>query len=343
MSETTFRYFETGSTDPYYNLAFEEYIFDHYTEGDDLILWQNDNTVVIGKNQITAQQVNAPFIEAHGVNVVRRMTGGGAVYHDLGNLNYSFITDDEEDDISSTLEVLARPIVEALRGLGLSAEVSGRNDILIDGKKVSGTAQRASHGRILHHGTLLFDANKEMVAGALKVDQEKFRGKGIKSVKSRIGNIRDSLAALTESGAEDVPVDITSFWAYLKEALLGENAEPIRLSDDALAAINELAGTKYRTYEWNYGRSPRFELTSRRYLPGGLLEVLANVRHDRIEAIKFHGDFLARKPLDEIEAAFIGCPFDRADVMAVLGRFPLSQYFGEITAEEIAGTLFGES
>jgi len=376
MSETTFRYFETGSTDPYYNLAFEEYVFDHFEEGDILILWQNDNTVVIGKNQITAQQVNAPFIEAHKVNVVRRMTGGGAVYHDLGNLNYSFITDDDGEDVSSTLEVLARPIVEALKGLGLDAEVSGRNDILIGGRKVSGTAQRVAHDRILHHGTLLFEANKEMVAGALKVDQEKFRGKGIKSVSARIGNIRDFLieqAARGTDGAETadgteaagdgeteaantkadgmspeeiksegLPVDINSFWAYLRGALPGADREPVRLSSEALAAIEELADTKYRTYEWNYGRSPRFESSSRRYLPGGLLETFVNVRHDRIEAVRFHGDFLARKSLDEIEQALVETRYERTAVAEVLRSFKLNQYFGDITADEIVNTLFGE-
>ena len=363
MSETTFRYFETGSTDPYYNLAFEEYVFDHFEEGDILILWQNDNTVVIGKNQITAQQVNAPFIEEHKVNVVRRMTGGGAVYHDLGNLNYSFITDDDGEDVSSTLEVLARPIVEALKGLGLDAEVSGRNDILIGGRKVSGTAQRVAHDRILHHGTLLFEANKEMVAGALKVDQEKFRGKGIKSVSARIGNIRDFLleeaahgkkgagtADVTEAAGmkaeererEELPVDISSFWAYLRRALPGADREPVTLDSEALAAIEELADTKYRTYEWNYGRSPRFEISSRRYLPGGLLETFVNVRHDRIEEVRFHGDFLARRPLDEIEQALVDTRYERTAVAEVLRSFKLNQYFGEITSDEIVNTLFGE-
>ena len=157
MGKTHFRYFETGSTDPYYNLAFEEYLFDHFLQDSILMLWQNDRTVVIGRNQITQQQVNIPFIEAHRINVVRRMTGGGAVYHDLGNLNYSFITDEVGSSVSQSLEILAVPIVEALRGLGLEASVSGRNDILVSGRKVSGTAQRAAHGRILHHGTLLFD------------------------------------------------------------------------------------------------------------------------------------------------------------------------------------------
>ena len=146
-------YLETGSTDPAYNLAFEEYVLTHRMDGDYLILWQNDNTVVVGQNQNTAAEINRAFVEAHGVHVVRRTTGGGAVYHDLGNLNYSFITDEEAGSLR--LERFTAPVVDALASLGLQAEASGRNDILVEGRKVSGTAQRVYKTRILHHGTLL--------------------------------------------------------------------------------------------------------------------------------------------------------------------------------------------
>ena len=167
-------YLETGSQSPYYNLAFEEYVLTHRTQGDYLLLWQNENTIVVGQNQNTEAEINRPFVEAHHINVVRRSTGGGAVYHDLGNLNYSFITD-AGDKASISMDRFTSPVVEALKGLGLQAEASGRNDILVEGRKVSGTAQRLHGNRILHHGTLLFDANADMVAGALQVDPEKFQ------------------------------------------------------------------------------------------------------------------------------------------------------------------------
>lgn len=157
-------YLETGSTDPAYNLAFEEVVLQNRREGNTLLLWQNDHAVVIGQNQNAEEEINHAFVEAHGIRVVRRMTGGGAVYHDLGNLNYSWMTDVENAG-AITYQQFTRPVVEALRGLGMAAEASGRNDILVEGRKVSGTAQRLLGKRILHHGTLLFDSDPEMIAG----------------------------------------------------------------------------------------------------------------------------------------------------------------------------------
>ena len=187
-------YLETGSVDPCYNLALEQYVLEHFREGDWLLLWQNANTVVIGLNQNTAEEINAAFVEKHGVNVVRRMTGGGAVYHDLGNLNYSFICDVGNAE-ELTIRRFTDPVCRALAAMGVDAETSGRNDILVVGKKVSGVAQRITNGRILHHGTLLFDSDPAMIEGALKADPAKFRSKSAKSVRSRVGNIRDYLPA----------------------------------------------------------------------------------------------------------------------------------------------------
>ena len=182
-------YLETGSTDPTYNLAFEEYVQANRREGNYLILWQNKNAVIIGRNQNAGEEINRDFVQQHDIQVVRRNTGGGAVYHDLGNLNYSFITDGGDlQNRSATL--FTDPVVKALRGLGLDSEASGRNDILVSGCKVSGTAQHMLQGRILHHGTLLFDSNPEMIAGALNPDPTKFQSKSVKSVRSRVGNIR---------------------------------------------------------------------------------------------------------------------------------------------------------
>lgn len=323
-------YLETGSHDPAYNLAFEEYVLRHRTDGDYLLLWQNDNTVVVGQNQNTEAEINRQFIEEHHIHVVRRSTGGGAVYHDLGNLNYSFITD-AGDAERMTMERFTVPIVEALRGLGLCAEASGRNDILVEGRKVSGTAQRLLGHRILHHGTLLFDSDPAMVSGALNVDPEKFRSKSTKSIRSRIGNIRDFLKA--DMGLEE-------FWQYLKVNLTGSGVVEGKLTSDELDEIEKLKLTKYDTWDWTYGRSPRYTMRNKRYWDGGILEVLADVEHGVIVNITFYGDFLSIHPLAEVTSALTGILFREENFCKVLERFDLKKYFGNIRKDEIMETVF---
>lgn len=322
-------YLETGSQSPYYNLAFEEYVLTHRTQGDYLLLWQNENTIVVGQNQNTEAEINRPFVEAHHIHVVRRSTGGGAVYHDLGNLNYSFITDVGDDGIS--IRRFTEPVVAALRSLGLNAEASGRNDILVEGRKVSGTAQRRHGGRILHHGTLLFDANPGMVAGALNVDPEKFRSKSTKSVRSRIGNIRDFLPN---------DMELPAFWAYLKDALSGGGLTPGALSAGELAEVDRLKREKYDTWEWNYGRSPKFNVRCKRYWDGGCLEANVSIANGVITDVRFFGDFLSVCGLEELVERLKGVAFRPEDVGAVLNDSPVGELFGGITADEVTATIF---
>ena len=327
--EKTVHYLETHSQNPYYNLAFEEYVLCHRTEGDYLLLWQNDNTIVVGRNQNTEAEINRAFVEEHHINVVRRGTGGGAVYHDLGNLNYSFITDVGDDGIS--IRRFTQPVVAALRSLGLNAEASGRNDILVEGRKVSGTAQRRHGGRILHHGTLLFDANPGMVAGALNVDPEKFRSKSTKSVRSRIGNIRDFLPN---------DMELPAFWAYLKDALSGGGLTPGALSAGELAEVDRLKREKYDTWEWNYGRSPKFDVRCKRYWDGGCLEANVSIANGVITDVRFFGDFLSVCGLEELVERLKGVAFRPEDVRAVLNDRPVGELFGGITADEVTATIF---
>ena len=324
-------YMETGSHNPFYNLAFEEYVLANRREGNYLLLWQNANTIVVGQNQNTAEEINEAFVREHQINVVRRTTGGGAVYHDLGNLNYSFISD---AGVSSEMNrrQFVEPVVEALRGLGLDAEASGRNDILVSGCKVSGTAQRVLNGRILHHGTLLFDADSSMIAGALNVDPLKFRSKGVRSVRSRVGNIRNFL-----------PVDMTimEFWDYLIRTLSGTGLRTETLSTSEMEAVLALKESKYDTWEWNFGRSPGgCQLAGKQKWDGGILEIHASVKQGHIRDIAFYGDFLSLEPLTPVREQLCGCPYRREDVEKILNRHPLNRYFGSITEEEILSTLF---
>lgn len=324
-------YLETGSTDPYYNLAFEDYVLTNRREGDYLILWQNDNTIVIGRNQNTEAEINRHVVEERGIRVVRRQTGGGAVYHDLGNLNYSFITDSGELETLS-FKQFTEPVVRALRALGADAEASGRNDILISGRKVSGTAQRVLKNRVLHHGTLLYDSDPQAVADALNVDPEKFRDKASKSVRSRIGNIRDYI--------RDPQMSLSEFWAYLKTALAESQVVPGDLTDVEKEAIRTLRDEKYVTWDWNFGASPAFDMRRKRRFSGGGLEVLAQVDKGYIQALTFYGDFLATEPLEPVTESLVGCAFTKEAVGSILDTCNLKTAFGGITKEEILQTIF---
>lgn len=323
-------YMETGSFSPSYNLAFEEYALCNKTEGTYVILWQNSNAVIIGRNQNTAEEINRAFVDAHDISVVRRTTGGGAVYHDLGNLNYSFICD-AGDVEALTFEKFTAPIVKALRSMGLCAEVSGRNDILVNGLKVSGTAQRLYNNRVLHHGTLLFDSNLDMIAGALNADPDKFKSKSAKSVRSRVGNIRGMLP-------DDMQTD--EFRRYIKEYLCAGGSKTATMSDAEFHSIMELEKSKYATWEWNYGSFPIYDMHNRKHWTGGSLEVCLTVRKGFLENIAFYGDFLAMRDMNMLCDALVGVKNTREEVKRVLSEFDMREYFGSITLDEVIDTMF---
>ena len=326
-------YLETGSVDPCYNLALEQYVLEQRREGDWLMLWQNRNTVVVGLNQNTAEEINASFVEAHGITVVRRMTGGGAVYHDLGNLNYSFIRDVGNAE-ELTIRRFTEPVCRALASLGVQASVSGRNDILVDGKKISGVAQRIVGGRILHHGTLLFDSDPAMIAGALRADPAKFTSKSAKSVRSRVGNLRDYLPE---------GIDLPRFWELLLQELTRDGLIRESLSPDELQAVRTLADEKYRSWDWTYGRSPACAFRNRSRFPGGTLELGMDIRQGRIEEIVFYGDFMATAPLSGLCRALRGTRLEEPALSAVLARFSVPALFGGISREEILALMLDEN
>ena len=239
-------------TDPRYNLALEEYVLKKLPKDNDyILLWQNEPAIIIGRNQNTHEEINSRYVKEHNIHVVRRISGGGAVYHDFGNLNYTFVTNNTKDNLNN-FRKFTEPVIKALNSLGVKAEFAGRNDILIDGKKFSGNAQTYYRDRMYHHGTILFDADLDMVAKVLQVKLEKIESKGIKSNRSRVTNILPYL---------EKPMTIKEFQNYLLTFILGTEdieSKTYHLTEEDYQNIDKLMKEKYATWEWNFGENPDF-------------------------------------------------------------------------------------
>ena len=323
--------FQMPGTNPYENLALEEYILETKPQGDYLLLWKNHNTIVVGRHQNTLEEVNQSFVKEHAIRVVRRITGGGAVYHDMGNHNFSFITT-VKNPATVTFAHFTKPVIQALAALGVQAETSGRNDIVVDGRKISGNAQSLRGKRMLHHGTLLFEADLGFVAQALKVHPAKLQSKGVQSVRSRVANIKEFLPA---------HVTLEDFQQQIVKAFASHSqCAHLELTEADWAAIRTLATEKYASWDWNYGKSPEATLVHMQKYPGGIVDVRLTVRNGIIAACTFYGDYMALRPSVEIAEALTGCRYDAEIVAQCLAPFPLSEYFGSITLEEILGCLF---
>lgn len=324
-------YIENNSTDPTYNLAFEEYVFNNLCKDDTiLLLWQNEPSVIIGRYQNTVEEINTDYIEEKGIHVVRRMTGGGAVYHDLGNLNYSFIIPNVEAEID--FKTFSRPLVEALDKLGITAEQTGRNDITIDGKKISGNAQFYNKKGLLHHGTILFDAKLNAVQDALRVKEGKISSKGIKSVRSRVTNIKPYMS-------EDM--DVETFKRFLLDAFSesGGLTEYV-LSAEEKETINKLAAEKYRTWEWNHGSSPKSNIEKEGYFPGGYVKVMMDVDNGIINSIKIYGDFFSGGDIEDVEKALTGIRYTGETILETLKKLNIEKYFHNFSDKELTSLMY---
>ena len=319
------------TTDPYFNLAVEEYLL-HQCEGDFFMLWINSPCIVVGRNQNTLAEINYDYIREHEIPVVRRLTGGGAVFHDLGNVNFTFIQQNGTDNFSN-YEIYCRPIMEVLRSLGVKAELSGRNDLLIDGMKFSGNAQCAYHGRMMHHGCMMFRANVNHLTEALRVNPLKIQSKGIKSVRSRVTNISEHLPA---------PVAMEDFCEMILQKIQGDvpGSERITLSETDLAAVQTLRDEKYATWEWNFGYKKEFSFQKESRFPGGLLDIRMNLSQDRIVEIRIFGDYFGLQDISLLETHLQGTPYIPHKVEARLAEVNIGDYLAGITAEEFLTALF---
>lgn len=326
------RYLINKSTNPYFNLALDEYAMKSIDIDEDFFfLWRNEPSVIIGKNQNTAEEINQTFIDENNVKVARRVSGGGAVYHDLGNLNFTFIIN-VDDPGKVNYKKYVQPIIDALQEMGIKAEASGRNDILIDGLKISGNAQRMANGKLMHHGTLLYDVDIMDMVKALNVAPDKFISKGFKSVRSRVTNIKEHLPNST---------DIFDFWDSLQYYLSNKGKDKeIILSDEEIAKIEFEALNRFGTWDWIYGESPEFDLVNEKRFTGGKLEIKMNVDSGHIQKVRFIGDYLGLKDVKTIEDRLVNIRFNRSDVDSVLSNYDLKSYFGNITKEEILSLMF---
>ncbi|RAK19502.1 lipoate-protein ligase [Anoxybacillus vitaminiphilus] len=322
-----------GMTDPRVNLAIEEYALKNLDMNETYLLFYiNEPSIIIGKNQNTIEEINTKYIEEKGIHVVRRLSGGGAVYHDLGNLNFSFITKDDGESFHN-FKKFTEPVIQALRKLGVNAELSGRNDILVEGRKISGNAQFSTKGRMFSHGTLLFDSEIDAVVSALNVKKDKIESKGIKSIRSRVANISEFLKE---------PITIDEFKQILLHSIFDTNGEipTYKLTESDWKEIYRISEERYKNWDWNYGKSPKFNLQHTHRFPIGQIDVRLEVNKGMIENCKIYGDFFGVGDVSDIEKLLTGVRYSRQEIEKALKEINVQTYFGNITKEEFIDLVY---
>lgn len=326
------KYIKNKSNNPYYNLAFEEYILTEFNENENcFLLWQNEPTIVVGKHQNTIEEINLDYVKSKFINVVRRLSGGGAVYHDLGNLNFTFIVKNQVD-YQFDFKKFTKPVIKALKKIGIEACFNSRNDLVIDGKKFSGNAQYMKKNRLLHHGTLMFNSDIDELVKVLSVSDDKVISKGIKSVRSRVTNIADYL---------DDKIHVLEFkeilLKYLQEEM--EVFHEYELNEAEESKVKEIMNKRYKTWQWNYGESPKFNIKKVKKFDSGKIETLLDVENGHIGSCKFYGDFFGSKNVQEIEKKLVGIKYEESSILNVLKELDINKYFLGINVEKLIQVL----
>ncbi|KNH17793.1 lipoate--protein ligase [Priestia megaterium] len=319
--------------DPRINLAIEEYALKHLDINETYLLFYiNEPSIIIGKNQNTIEEINTKYVEDQQIHVVRRLSGGGAVYHDKGNLNFSFITKDDGNSFHN-FKKFTEPVVEALKKLGVNAELSGRNDLMAEGRKISGNAQFSTKGRMFSHGTLLFDSEIENVVSALKVKKDKIESKGIKSIRNRVANISEFL---------EQKVTVEEFREMLLRYIFDgeENITEYKLTEKDWETIHQISKERYQSWDWNYGKSPKFNLQHSHRFPVGQIDVRLEVNKGNIDACTIYGDFFGVGDVQEVQEKLIGVRYEKASIEQALEDIDIPHYFGNITKEEFVELIY---
>ncbi len=324
-----------GNTNPKLNLALEEYALRNFSAKNDYLLFYiNEPSIIIGRNQNTLEEVNHKYVEDHNIHIVRRISGGGAVYHDFGNLNFSFITNHDIKSLNNFKKFTA-PVIKVLNNLGLDAELKGRNDIEVGEKKISGTAQFSTGKRMVSHGTLLLDTDLGEVVKALNVKMSKIQSKGHKSVRSRVANISEFLKK---------PLNIEQFRQLLLEGLYDESEafESYHLTSEEWKAVYQLKEEKYDTWDWNYGRSPKFNIQRTKRFPVGEIDLRIFVEKGHINDFKIFGDFFGKEPVEQLEQLLIGTRYKLDDITTIMKGVEIKEYFGDLSKDDFIDLIYGE-
>ena len=318
-------YVDNNSTDPFFNFALEHYFMAEKKLDDDVfVFWRTSPTLMIGKYQNAAEEINERFVREQGIHVVRRVTGGGTIYTDMGGWQFSFITRGEAGQID--FQTYVTPVIEALQSLGVAAEFNSRNDLVIGGRKFSGNAQCMKSGCTLHHGSLLFHTDLEQMVRSLSVDDYKIISKGIKSVRERVTNISEHLTK--DISPED-------FKALMVERIRKGSTKEYVMTDADRARIEEIADQSFRTWEWNYGKAPKFNITKTGRFDGGKMEFRLDVEQGVIKSCRVYGDFFGSMDIEELCEALVGCRYEKESVRARLAALDLAKAFYRIDQEEL--------
>lgn len=323
--------YKIDSKTPYTTLAIENLIMnDPEISGDVLLIYQHENAIILGNNQNTHEEINRQYVKEHKIELARRLSGGGAVYHDLGNVNFSFITDYNRQ---GGYERFLKPIIDFLNSLGLNAEFHGRNDLLVNGCKVSGNAQYISKNRIVSHGTLLFKVDLSILASSLNPSKIKYESKGIQSVRARVTNILDELK-------EKITVDefINKLISYFVKHYNAEVKEvPLKKYEKQLKELQD----KFSSDQWIYNKAANFKFSNGNKFKGGIIHIKGNIEKGIINELVFEGDFLSKKNVKEIEHLFKGVELNEKALLKVLDSISFEEYFGTIEKNEIIELLLG--
>ncbi|CAM3148023.1 lipoate--protein ligase [Streptobacillus felis] len=322
------KYIINESNDTAYNIALEEYAFKKLLSEDMIfLLWINKPSIIVGRHQNTIEEINKEFVRENNIEVVRRISGGGAVYHDYNNLNYTIISKEDENK-AFDFNSFSIPVIKTLESLGVKAEFTGRNDLEIDGKKICGNAQAYINGRIMHHGCLLFDVDLSVLSKALKVSKDKIESKGVKSVRARVTNIVDELPN---------KIDVKEFRDLLLEYMKKEYPQMTEyvFSEEEIAEINKAKEEKFGNWDWNYGKSPEYNLTRSMKFEKGKIEVFVNVIDSKIDNIKIYGDFFGIEDVAAVEDLLRGAKYEQKEVLDRLNSINISRYFAGISSEEV--------